>query len=531
MALVFYISNMTKNLQPAGEPEADNRIESQPPNHSSPRQSPYNGAGTASDPFVVEFLPGDVRNPMNFSNQKKWIITSIVTMSVFAVTLTSSAYSGSAEQIIEEFDASSEVFALGISLYVLGFAIGPALWAPLSELYGRQILFIVTHSFLVAFVAASAGSTSMASLLVFRFISGTFGASPLTNSGGVIADLFPPTQRGIAMSAFATAPFMGPLLGPIMGGYIAITIGWRWVQGVCCIFIGSVWIVGIFLLPETYGPRLLQKTAKRLSKNSGEYYISVLEMNSGGTELSQVFGKALKRPWVLLFREPIVLIASVFMSILYGTIYMSLGAFPIVYQQGRGWNEGTGGLAFLGLAVGMLIGLLYTIHDNKRYCKLGKGALPEARMPPGIIGAIALPIGMFAFAWTNFPSIHWSASIILSAPFGFGTVLVFIACLNYLLDAYTIYAASVLAAGAMLRAFVGAAFPLFTPQMFKNLGIHWASSIPAFLTVACLPFPFLIYKYGPTIRMKCKYAREAAVLISRMRAAEASNRLDQDSAS
>jgi hypothetical protein len=285
--------------------------------------------------------------------------------------------------------------------------------------------------------------------------------------------------------------------------------------------------VGIILVPETYGPRLLQKMAKQLSKSSGEYHISVLEMKSGGIELSEVFGKALKRPWVLLFREPIVLIASVYMSILYGTIYMFLGAFPIVYQQGRGWNEGAGGLAFLGLAIGMLIGLLYTIIDNKRYRKLGTGALPEARMPPGIIGAITLPIGMFAFAWTNFPSIHWSASVILSAPFGFGTVLVFIACLNYLLDAYTIYAASVLAAGAMLRAFIGAAFPLFTPQMFKNLGIHWASSIPAFLTVACLPFPFVIYKHGATIRMKCKYAKEASILIARMRA-EASNRLGQE---
>jgi len=210
-------------------------------------------------------------------------------------------------------------------------------------------------------------------------------------------------------------------------------------------------------------------------------------------------------------------------------MYMFLGAFPIVYQQNRGWNEGIGGLAFLGLAVGMLIGLLYTIIDNKRYRKLGKAASPESRIPPAIIGAIALPVGMFAFSWTNFPSIHWSASIILSAPFGFGAVLVFLSCLNYLLDAYTIYAASVLAAGAMLRAFFATAFPLFTFQMYDNLGIHWASSIPAFLTVACLPFPFIIYKYGAAIRTKCKYAKEAAALLARMQA-EAANTPEQNSA-
>jgi MFS family permease len=315
---------------------------------------------------------------------------------------------------------------------------------------------------------------------------------------------------------------MGPILGPIMGGFISINAGWRWIQGVCSIYIGIVWIVGCCLVPETYGPVLLRKMARDLSEKSGKSYISVMEKKTVNATVAGVFATAIQRPWVLLFREPIVLIASAYMAILYGTIYMFLGAFPIVYQEYRGWDEGIGGLAFLGLAVGMLIGLAYSIiDDKKRYLKLGKGAPPEARLPLGIVGAIALPIGMFGFAWTNYLSIHWSASIILSAPFGFGTVLVFLCCINYLLDAYTIYAASVLAAGAMLRAVFAAAFPLFTTQMFHNLGIHWASSIPAFLTLACLPFPFVMYRYGAAIRLKCKYAKEAAILIAQMHAQQA----------
>ncbi|TVY82530.1 Efflux pump FUB11 [Lachnellula suecica] len=480
--------------------------------------NPYNGSGTLEDPFVVEFLPGDPRNPMNFSLARKWFITAIGTLSVFAITLTSSAYTGSAKEIIAEFHTSSELFALGVALFVLGFAVGPAFWAPLSELYGRRILFITTHGFIVAFVGASAGCTSMASFLVFRFLAGTFGASPLTNSGGLIADLFPPAQRGVAMAIFAAAPFMGPTLGPLLGGFITITIGWRWVQGVCCIFIGAAWIAGTLFVPETYAPVILRKMAKHHSQESRKTYISILEKSNGDVKASEVFSRTLRRPWVLLFWEPIVLIASIYMAILYATIYMFLGAYPIVYQQLRGWNAGVGGLAFLGLAIGMLIGLAYCIYDNRRYSELGKTATPESRLPPAMIGAIALPVGMFAFAWTNFPAIHWSASIILSAPFGFGAVLVFLSCLNYLLDAYTIYAASVLAAGAMLRSFLGAAFPLFTTQMYANLGIHWASSIPAFLTVACLPFPFVMYKYGAGIRMKCKYAQEAASVMARLQA-------------
>jgi MFS family permease len=490
----------------------------------------YEGNGTTSDPFIVEFMANDPHNPMNFSNAKKWLFTAINTLSVFAITLTSSAYAGSASEIIAEFNCSREVYAMGIALFVLGFAVGPALWAPLSELYGRKILFIATHTFVVVFVAASAGCKNMASLLVYRFLAGMFGASPLTNAGGVIADMFPPAERGVAISVFAAAPFMGPTLGPMVGGFISINVGWRWVQGVCSIFIGVIWLVGSFVVPETYGPVLLHKAAKHYSQKTGNVYKSVVENNTGGIELSEVFSKALKRPWILLFREPIVLIASTYLAILYGTIYMFLGAFAVVYQQGRGWNAGVGGLAFLGLVVGMLLGLLYTIIDNKRYRKLGKTATPESRLPPSMVGAIALPIGMFAFAWTNSPSIHWSASIILSSGFGFGCAVVFLSILNYLVDAYTIYAASVLGATAMYRSFIGAAFPLFTSQMYAKLGIHWASSIPAFLTVACLPFPFVMYKYGPAIRMKCKYAKEAAILLARMQT-EAPNISSDDSAS
>ncbi|KAL7921466.1 major facilitator superfamily domain-containing protein [Trichoderma austrokoningii] len=482
----------------------------------SPTSKNYSGEGTDSNPYIVEFQFEDPGNAMNFSPAKKWFIIFIVTLSVFSVTLTSSAYSGSATEVVKQFHCSSEIFALGISLYVLGFAIGPALWAPLSELYGRRILFITTHTCMVAFVAGSVGANSMATLLIFRFLTGMFGASPLTNSGGVIADMFPATQRGLAMILFCAAPFMGPVLGPIIGGFISMNVGWRWVQGVCSIFIGVVWIVGSIFVPETYGPVILRKRAEKLSEETNNTYKTIFQQRHSTLTSSEIFRKALMRPWILLFREPIVLIAATYLAILYGTVYMFMPALAIVFQRDRGWSEGVGGLAFLGLVCGMLVGIVYAIIDDNRYKRLGKAATPESRLPPAAVGSIALPIGLFAFAWTNSPSIHWSASIILSAPFGFGCVLVFLSCLNYLIDAYTIYAASVLGAAAMIRAFFGTAFPLFTDQMYEGIGIHWASTIPGFLTLICVPFPFVMLKYGEMLRLKCKYALEAATLMAQL---------------
>lgn len=398
--------------------------------------------------------------------------------------------------------------------------------APRSELYGRQKLWIVTHVAMVAFLGGSAGSKNVATLLILRFFAGTFGASPLVNSGGTIADLFPPAQRGLALTVYAVAPFLGPVLGPVMGGFISENVGWRWVQGVCTIFIGFIGILGFIFIPETYGPVLLQNRARQLSKDSesSQVYVSVLEKSQGKKKPSEIFKRALFRPWIFLFREPIVMVASVYTAIIYGTVYMFMGAMPIVYSEDRGWSEGIGGLSFLGIAVGIVFGLVYAIWDNNtRYMKLvmSKSTTPESRLPPAIIGAVALPIGMFAFAWTNYPSIHWSVSIILSAPFGFGCVLVLLPIMNYLVDSYTIYAASVLAAAAIFRSVVGAVFPLFTTQMYDNLGIHWASSVPAFMTLVCLPFPFIMYRYGMQVRMKCKYSFEAAEAMKKMQMQQA----------
>ena len=412
------------------------------------------------------------------------------------------------------------------------FAIGPLLWAPLSELYGRQILFFGTYGVLTAFNAGAAGSQNIQTLIILRFFAGAFGSSPLTNAGGVIADMFSASQRGLAMSVFAAAPFMGPTLGPIVGGFLGETEGWRWVEGLMAIFTGVLWIVGSLTIPETYAPVLLKNRAAELSKITDKVYKSKIEVERGRQTLGQSFKVALSRPWILLLTEPIVLLLSIYMAIIYGTLYMMFAAFPIVFQQDRGWSEGVGGLAFLGVAVGMFAAVIYTIPDNNRYRRVEDsfaangeiGAPPEARLPPALIGSICIPFGLFIFAWTNYPSIHWIVCIIFTAPFGFGMVLVFLSIMNYLIDAYTIYAASVLAANSVLRSTFGTVFPLFTTYMYNNLGIHWASSIPAFLALACVPFPFLFYHYGATIRKKCKFAREAAETMEHLKHKEPDRR-------
>jgi MFS family permease len=481
----------------------------------------YPGSGTEEDPYLVSWIPHDPRNPMEFSTFIKWFITMTVALATLAVALVSSAYSGGMKQIMLDFGAGQEVTTVGISLFVVGFAVGPLLWAPLSELFGRQVLFFGTYAGLTAFNAGCAGAQDVATLIVLRFFAGAIGSSPLTNAGGVIADMFSAAERGLATSLFAAAPFLGPVLGPIIGGFLGEGAGWRWVMGFLAAISGFFWIFGTLVVPETYSPVLLRKRAEKMSKMTGKVYVSKVDSERGRVTLGQSLKTALSRPWILLFREPIVLLLSIYMAIIYGTLYMLFAAFPIVYQQYRGWSQGIGGLAFLGIMVGMIFAVSYSIPDNKRYIRVEKEhngfAPPETRLPPSMIGSVALPIGLFWFAWTNYPQIHWMASVAAGVPFGFGMVLVFLSILNYLIDSYTIFAASVLAANSVLRSLFGAAFPLFTSYMYTNLGIHWASTIPAFLALACVPFPFLFYKYGPAIRAKCHFAAESEAFMRRLK--------------
>ncbi|KAJ5172786.1 hypothetical protein N7492_005379 [Penicillium capsulatum] len=483
-------------------------------------QYPYPGSGTEDDPYAVSWLPNDPRNPMQFSAVKRWAITFLVSFVTLAVALVSSAYSGGMAQIVEDLHVEEEVAILGVSLFVLGFAIGPLIWAPLSEIFGRRHIFTITFAFLTAFLAGSAGAKNIQTLVTLRFLAGSFGSSPFGNGGGTIADMFPASQRGIAISFFAAAPFLGPAIGPVIGGFLAAAAGWRWVEGFLAAFAGALWLCVIFLLPETYAPVLLRRRAAKLSAMTGKVYRSKLDIARRPAPLGQTLKTALSRPWILLFREPIVLLLSIYMSIIYGTLYMLFAAYPIVFQVVRGWSQGIGGLAFLGILVGMVIAVAYTFPENMRYLKKCSETTdrlpPETRLPPSMVGGIALPIGLFWFAWTNSPTIHWMASVAAGAPFGFGMVLVFLGVFNYLIDSYTIFAASALAANAALRSLFGMAFPLFTTYMYRNLGIHWASSIPAFLSLACVPFPFIFYKYGAQIRRRCKFAAEADEFMRRL---------------
>ena len=229
--------------------------------------------------------------------------------------------------------------------------------------------------------------------------------------------------------------------GPIAGGFLGEAQGWRWILGLIAILGGVIWIATTLATPETYAPFILRRRAKALSRMTGSAYMSRLDAGRPPRTLSQELSVSLTRPLVLLFREPIVLLTSLYTAIVYGTLYMFFPGFPIVFQLGRGWSPGTAGLAFVGVSVGVCLATLAAGVDNKRYVRLsvaaeaeGRAVEPEARLGAAMAGSIVLPIGLFLFAWTTYPSVHWIVPILGAMLFACGLVMVFMSLMSYVVD-------------------------------------------------------------------------------------------------
>lgn len=482
----------------------------------------WKGAGTAAEPYYIGFIPNDPRNPLNFPVRTRWIIAGLNALATLAMTFSSSAYIGGIPDITRRLSAGPETALLGVSLFVLGFALGPLLWAPLSEVFGRRAVFTASYGAFVVLNVLAALAPSMPLLAAARLLAGASGSSSLVMSGSVVADLFAPADRGRVSAVFSAAPFLGPVLGPIAGGFLGEAAGWAGVGALISAATGAMWLAYYLYVPETYAPVLLRLRAAALTRESPRGSVYRAQMDRGGVRTTgAVLRAAMTRPWALLFSEIIVIALSTYMAVIFGAMYMMFAAFPIVFQQGYGFRQGVAGLAFLGIAVGMMAALVFMLLQNKAYLRAARaspaGRLPaEARLRPARVGAIMVPLGLVVFAVTNTPDFHFVAPIAGTALFGFGMVVIFLSLLNYLVDTYTVYAGSAIAASTALRSVFGAVFPLFTGIMFKRLGPHFGAAIPAGLAFLCMPFPFLFLRYGQGIRERAKYAKEARKMALRM---------------
>ncbi|KAI0050469.1 MFS polyamine transporter [Auriscalpium vulgare] len=467
------------------------------------------------DPNLVTWdAPDDPENPQNWSRSYKWAVTAVVSFLTLNVTFSSSAPTSSLRFFAEEFHSSSEASYLTTTLFLLGYVFGPPIWGPGSEMFGRRAVNILTLFCYTVFHIGQGAAPGMATLLVTRFFAGFFASAPLNNCGGIIADVWDPIGRGPANSVLFTTIFLGPALGPLVGGFIVeSSLGWRWVFWILMIFAGVCWVVALLFQPETYAPVILLAKARRLRKadpvaNKDLY----AESEKQDWSLRAVLHRTLFRPVVMLLKEPILVLVTIYLSVVYGIIYALFEALPVVFIHKRGLSISQCGLIFLGIGVGSVLAACVNLWLGRGFPALvrkWRGFPPaEERLYGAMVGGPLLVVGIFWLGWTGqYPGVRWYVPMLSTIPIGVSVNCIFMSFLSYLVDTYLMYAASAFAANTVIRSAVGAAFPLFTYQMFEGtLQVNWACTLLGGIAFLLAPMPFLFYKYGARIRAGSTFA-------------------------
>lgn len=337
----------------------------------------------------------------------------------------------------------------------------------------------------------------------------------------------------------------GPLFAPIIGGFASPAIGWRWT-----FWIGLIWaalsLIPLAFLPETYAPVLLVRRARRLRKQHPELDI-IAEHEREKLDLQQLATRVLTRPLRMLFLEPIVTATCAYLALCYAIFYMTFQAFPIIYVNLYGLSLGVEGLCFLTIGLGALCALpvffAWDAYLRKSVCEGKAWTRKEEyrRLPLALLGGPSFVVSLFWLGWSARADVPFYVPMFAGVPFGMGFQLIFMALvssscifphkrvldmklmislkkLNYLTDAYEIYAASANAAASCSRSLLATVLPFASAPMFARLGIAGACSLLGGLSCVMCVIPFVFIWKGERLRELsgfCRALREARERVAR----------------
>ncbi|KAK6193252.1 hypothetical protein LQW54_012660 [Pestalotiopsis sp. IQ-011] len=482
-----------------------------------------------SEISLIHFATDDPENPYNWSKEafsdskqlRKIIIVITGILTVINSTLSSALPSNAITFIAPDFDISTTggnpQLVLPISIYLVGYVLGPLLFGPLSEVYGRRFPILLTFTGYTGFTLGTALAPNWASLVIFRLLAGICASAPLTIVGGMFADIYDdPVTRGRAIAFFMATITTAPSVAPAISGSLSEVYSWRWTFWSALIIAGVSWVPLVFL-PETFGPVILKSRARKMRKQQstdGQSHAQVYApIEVEVKDWQHIVSVVLARPLRMMVTEPIVTAVCFYLAIAYAIFYMFFQAYPIVFKGIYGMSASTSGLMFLPIGAGTCAALvLFFLYDAflQRSRLMGKTWAhheESRRLPLACFGGPLLAISLLWMGWTARADVHWLVPCLAGVPFGLGNLLIFMALLNYLADAYKIFAASALAASACTRSVFGAVLPLATTSMYETLGVGWASTLLAFVSFAMCALPFIFIRYGEVIRSNSAFCQ------------------------
>ncbi|KAI2631804.1 MFS general substrate transporter [Hypoxylon sp. NC1633] len=438
---------------------------------------------------VADLAGDNSQSPSHWPRSMKWTATMILSAFAFLQPLSETMLAPAQKQISDDLHiAQPYQWILLNSLILVGVGSSPLLLAPLSEVYGRKPILIGASIVFIVWNTACGASNTFGQITAFRFLSG-FGASVADALAG--GDLWSIEERGRAFAIYMAAPLLGPALGPILGAFISQGTSWRWIFWVTSIASAIVTIIALIFLHETYEPR-----REYLRNRQGRKSSDTANPMTNSRYSFRLVGKSLQRPFRMLGTQAIIQLLAVYMAILYGTMFLFLFMYPVLWSQQYHESVGIGSLNYISFAIGLILGVNVAGHLNDYiYIKLksrksanGIGR-PEYRVPPMVIGTILVPTGLLWWGWTGEARLHWILPNIGSLLLGTG-IYICSGCVS-------VYTIDTLAA---------AFFPLFAPYLFDALGFGLGATVLAgAFTALGTMIVLVLWFFGETLRARSAF--------------------------
>ncbi|KAF2741330.1 MFS general substrate transporter [Polyplosphaeria fusca] len=469
---------------------------------------------TADGEILVDwYTTDDPANPQNWSQAKKAWTALLIDVYTFVVYASSSIYVSSELLVMERFGVGDFKAALGLALYVLGYGLGPLIFAPLSEVptFGRNIPYISTFALFVILAVPTSLVDNLGGLLVLRFLLGFFGSPCLANGGASMGDMYSLLYLPYSVACWVSFSFAAPALGPLLSGFAVYAENWRWSQWEILWMSGPIFILFLFFLPETHPSTILLRRAERLRKVSGNPKIlTKTEIDRRGLTLGAVVLDAIIKPIEITLKDPAIAFVNVYTALTYGIYYSFFEAFALVYPPMYGFNVGETAIVFTCIIVGCVIAMaIYFSYLNwvvvPDVIKNGLRA-QEWRLRPALIACVGPVAGLFIFGWTANPDIHWIVSVIGITIYACSVYIILQCIFTYVPMSYPQYAASLFAGNDFCRSLFAFGAVLFSRPMYIDLGIGKGCSLLAGLSVMGIIGMWVLYYYGAQLRARSKFA-------------------------
>ncbi|KAF2721532.1 MFS general substrate transporter [Polychaeton citri CBS 116435] len=475
------------------------------------------------DWILLKFVDDDKEDPFNWTPFRKGYITAILCLMTLFVGLATTAYSSGVNSMVKDLNSTTEIGQLGLFLFNFVCAVAPLFLAPFCELAGRYIIYVGAYfCFCLCFIGLALGK-NMATILVMRALLGLFGCVGTILVGGTFSDMYRSHERAVPMALFTFVAIFGTVGAPIYAGFIDMTIGWRWIEGIQGLANIPLLVCTVLFLRETRGGVVLQKRAKAIRQelDCKDYWA---EVDLASSSLKDMLHEASVKSIRMLVTEPVVFAFGIWIAFAWFLTFLFLSVIPITFAEKRGWNEGVSGLPYISLCIGTTIAFVFnflqirkyqTMEDRAREGRRGSmfdkftstGApVPEVRLYGAMFGSVWLPIGLFIYSFTQYADLPWIAPTIALAPIAIGIFFIFEATYSYTSDCYGENAGSAIAGQGLMRNMFGAVSPLFGSQMFHNMGSQWAGLLLAMIAVLLTFIPFIFFRFGSKLRARSKMA-------------------------